>query len=77
MEIIPLKKADAATIYSTLVDQKHIQCSKLVGIGAATRGKKWCSDTIEEEFASRFVCALSLPSTSTCMCTSSKSYSWN
>ena len=39
MEIVPLKKADAATIYSTLVDyiletkQKHIWLSKLVGMG--------------------------------------------
>ena len=36
MEIIPLKKADAATIYSTLVDclkQKNIRLSKLVGMG--------------------------------------------
>ena len=36
MEIVPLKKADAATIYFTLVDylkQKNVQLSKLVGIG--------------------------------------------
>ena len=36
MEIVSLKKADAATINSTLVDylkQKNIQLSKLVGMG--------------------------------------------
>ena len=36
MEIVLLKKADAATIYSTLVDylkQNNIQLSKLVGMG--------------------------------------------
>ena len=35
MEIVPLKKAEAATIYSTVVDylkQKGIQFSKLVGM---------------------------------------------
>ena len=35
MEIVPLKKADAATIYSTLVDylKQKEQLSKLVGMG--------------------------------------------
>ena len=78
MEIVPLKKADAATIYSTLVDclkQKNIQLSKLVGMGfdgAATfsGGKNWRSEPTEETFTTRCVCALSLPSTSTCVCSS-------
>ena len=47
MEILPLKKADAESIYSVLIDwlnKKNVQCHKLVGIkfdGAATfAGKK-------------------------------------
>ena len=75
MEIVPLKKADAATIFSTLVDylkQKTYSLASLWGWGLMeqqpSQGKKnWHSAPTEEEC---FICALSLPSTSTCVCSS-------
>ena len=72
-DIIPLKKADAASIYTTLTDwfkQKGSQPSKLVGMGfdgAVTfSGAKWSPGETQEEFSLSSLCSLSLPHASTC-----------
>ena len=53
LEIVPLKSADAKTIYSTLVEfskEKNIQISKLVGMGfdgaATLSGKHKCVQSL-------------------------------
>ena len=77
--IMPLKKADAVTIHSTLIkflNEKEMQLGKLVGMGfdgAATFSGKhaqWCAEPTEKEFSPCFVCALPLSSTPVSMCPS-------
>ena len=70
-EILPLKKANAKSVYSSLINwlkQRNIQISKLVGMGfdgAATfSGKKRSSGKNEKELTTCYLCALSLASTS-------------
>ena len=77
-DIIPLKKADAASIYTTLTDwfkQKSIQLSKLVGM----EQQHFLEPKLEtqEEFSSSSLCSLSLPHASTCLRSSCQPYSWN
>ena len=72
VEILPLKKADAQSIYSSLINwlkQRNIQISKLVGKGfdgvAKFSGKKKrSSGKNEKELTTCYLCALSLASTS-------------
>jgi hypothetical protein len=79
LEIVSLKKADAKTIYSTLVDclkQKKIQLGKIVGMGfdgAATfSGKKTGVQSLLKKHSSHacHFCTLPLSSASICLCSS-------
>ncbi len=70
-EILPLKKADAQSIYSSLINwlkQRNIQISKIAGTGfdgvATFSGEKRRSGKNEKELATCYLCALSLASTS-------------
>ena len=82
-DIIPLKKADAASIYTTLTDwfkQKVIQPSKLVGMGFDGNifwSQNWSPGETQEEYSSSSLCSLSLPHASTCLHSSCQPYSWN
>ena len=70
-EILPLKKADVQSIYSSLINwlkRRNTQISKLVGMGfdgAATfSGKKWSSGK-NEKLTTCYLCAHSLSPAST------------
>ena len=71
LDIIPLKKADAESVYLALVKcikDKNLQVGNIVGMGfdsAATfSGKKtgWCSSKTKETCSTCSICPLSLTS---------------
>ena len=81
IEILPLKKANAESIYSTLVEncrEKNIQFGRLIGMGfdgAATfSGDNRSSKKVERTLTSCIVCPLSLSCPSTGFCASCQCY---
>ena len=78
IEIVSLKKADAKTIYETLLEclkKKNIQLSRLIGMGfdgAATfSGKHKGVQSLLKKNSPHSIFVQSLPFTATCMCSSS------
>ena len=79
IEILPLKKANAESIYSVLVKycrEKNIQLGRLIGMrfdGAATFSgdrQNRSSKKVESALTSCIVCPLSLSCPSTSLCVS-------
>ena len=74
LEIIPLKKADAETIYSTLIKclKKNLQVGRIVGLGFDGAATFWtkdrCSGTYQETHSSCSVCTLPLSFTAAGLC---------
>ena len=66
LEITPLKKADAETIYSTLIEclkKKNLQVGRIVGLGF-----DGAAGTYQETHSSRSVCTLPLSFTAAGLC---------
>ena len=78
IEILPLKKANAESIYCALVEycrERNLQLGRLIGMGfdgAATFSgdKTKSSKKVERALTSCIVCPLSLPCPSTGFCES-------
>jgi len=76
IELVPLRKADASTIYETLTDcmkKKGLVIGNIIGMGQ----QLFLASTMEfkQEFTSLNFCALPLPSLATGLCSSYKQYS--
>jgi len=76
IELVPLRKADASTIYETLTDciiKKGLVIGNMIGMGQ----QLFLAGTMEfkQEFISINFCALPLPSLATGLCSSCKQYS--
>ena len=67
LDIVPLKRADAESIYLALVKcikDKHLQVGNIVGMGfdgaASFSGNDWCSNKTKETCSTCRICPLSL-----------------
>jgi len=81
IELVPLRKADASTIYETLTDcmkKKGLVIDNMIGMGfdgAATGRHNGVQALFKQESTSLNFCALPLPSLATDLCSSCKKYS--